>query len=145
MNKRGYTGNNELPQMTRSEYIKEYTKITEYYEKLRKEDKKCYPISIIMAIVNVALLIYFICVKNVVGVIVVGALNGSLRYRRIIRRMMYGDNLKTTVMSMLVLMFPLSSLLSRKEIIDKKEQEMLQRLEDKKQFCIEIGTYNVDE
>ncbi len=137
-----YSGNNQLPKMTRKEYLKEYAEITEYYEKLRKEESKYMPICVAMAIVNIALLIYLFCVKNILGVIVVGALNGSWKYRRFLRRMGYDSNLKTTVTMLLTLMFPLGGLLNRKKAINEKEQERLKELEDKKALCISLGTYD---
>ena len=43
MNNGLYNGDNELPTMTRSEYVDEYNDIIKYYEQLRTEEKKFLP------------------------------------------------------------------------------------------------------
>lgn len=123
----------EVPQMTRSEYIAEYHDITTHFDEEKKTLKKLLPFCIILSIINIIVAISLI----VVGVPII--INSSFRrYRRI-------ESLCFMVLFSCVLSFPLVGVIARIKQIKNKENERLKDLEDRKNLCIEIGTYKAEE
>lgn len=123
----------EVPQMTRSEYIAEYTDITTYFEQEKKTLKKLLPFCIILSVINIIVEISLIIV-----VIPMVLDNNFISHRERERAFI--------LLAMpCILSFPLASVMTRMKQIKKKENERLQDLEDRKNLCIEIGTYNAEE
>lgn len=142
-----YNGNNELPTMTRSEYVDEYNDIIKYYEQLRVDEKKFLPVYIAITLIVVAFIIYCICTKSVIGIFIMGLFIAPFSYRH--RRFLRHSGLTTKEISKVASLlfsfpFPLIGYVIRANKINNKEKELLQELEDKKAFCISIGTYDVE-
>ena len=142
-----YNGNNKLLTMTRSEYVEEYNDIIKYYEQLRVEEKKFLPFYIVITLIAIAVIVYCICTKNVVGIFIMGLfmVPFSNRHRRFLRRSGLTTNeILKSAGFLLFFAFPLIGYVVRANQINNKEKELLQELEDKKAFCISIGTYDVE-
>ena len=142
-----YNGNNELPKMTRSEYVEEYNDIIKYYEQLRAEEKKFLPFYMAATLIAVVFIIYCICTKNVVGIFIMGLfmLPFNHRHRRFLRHSGLTTKEIWEVAGLLFsFVFPLIGYAVRVNRINNKEKEILQKLEDEKAFCISIGTYDVE-
>ncbi len=123
----------EVPQMTRSEYIAEYTDITTYFEQEKKTLKKLLPFCITLSVINV---IVEIILLNIVVPAILD--NNFITHRE-------RENAFIVLAMPCVLSFPLVSIIVRMKQIKNKENERLQDLEDRKNLCIEIGTYNAEE
>lgn len=123
----------EVPQMTRSEYIAEYTDITTYFEQEKKTLKKLLPFCITLSVINV---IVEIILLNIVVPAILD--NNFITHRE-------RENAFIVLAIPCVLSFPLVSIIVRMKQIKNKENERLQDLEDRKNLCIEIGTYNAEE
>ncbi len=129
-----YTGNNDLPTMTRSEYIAEYHEITTYFDKENKLLKKHLPFCIVLSIINVLVVIGLIAA--IVPIMLDNMYdNQFISYRE-------RERIAFSLVMPCVLSFPLASVVTRMKQIKKKENERLQDLEDRKSLCMEIGTYN---
>ena len=124
----------EVPQMTRSEYLKEYADIIEHFDEEKKEMKKVLPIAIIMAIICIiVLLLMFLSGNNI------------LRYSWRVHIYFGQETAMFYFLIPLIPTFPLLAIIKRFKNIKKKENERLKDLEDKKKLCIDIGTYNAEE
>lgn len=124
----------EIPTMTRSQYIEEYTEITEWAEKERKTIKKFEPICKIVAIVWV--IIIFIAFINGVDVI----------WYNFWFHLSYGRDAVLALMSIpFIPTFPYVSILIRLKRIKKKEDEKIKDLDFRKGLCISMGTYKAEE
>lgn len=127
-----YTGNNDLPTMTRSEYIAEYHDITTYFDEEKARIKKTFPFFLILAIINVVIEIII-----VVALIPIVFDDPFINYRE-----------RTLAVIMLsapcVLSFPLGSLIIRKKQIKNKEKDRLDDLENRKKICMDFGTYDAE-
>ena len=127
-----YTGNNDLPTMTRSEYIAEYHDITTYFDEEKARIKKTFPFFLALSIVNV-----IVEIVMVIALIPIILDDPFINYRE-----------RTLAVIMLsapcVLSFPLGSLIIRKKQIKKKEQERLDDLENRKKICMDFGTYDAE-
>lgn len=141
-----YNGNNKLPTMTRSEYVDEYSELTAYYEQQRQEEKRYLPIYIAITIVAIAVIIYCVLAQNIVGIFILWVLTAPLNYRRFLRRsgLSWKEITQSAMVTTLLFAFPLGSYINRIKQINKKEKQKIQALEDKKAFCISIGTYDVE-
>lgn len=141
-----YSNNSGLPTMTRSEYVEEYSELIAYYEQQKQEEKKYLPFYIAITIVAVAVIIYCICAQNIVGIFILWVLMAPLNYRRFLRRSGFSwkEITQSAMLTMLLFAFPLGSYLNRIRQINKKEKQKIQELEEKKAFCISIGTYNAE-
>lgn len=142
-----YTSNSDLSTMTRSEYIEEYSELTEYYEKKRQEEKKFLPFYIVATLTAVVLIIYCICTKNVVGILIMGlfVVPFNRRHRRFLRHSgLTTEEISKSTGLLFFFAFPLIGYFVRTNQINNKEKELLQELEDKKAFCISIGTYDAE-
>lgn len=142
-----YNGDNELPTMTRSEYVDEYNDIIKYYEQLRTEEKKFLPFYIVVTLIAVTFIIYCICAKSVIGIFIMWLFMAPFSYRH--RRFLRHSGLTTKEISkgaslLFFFAFPLIGYVVRANQINNKEKELLQELEDKKVLCISIGTYDVE-
>ncbi len=127
-----YNGNNELPQMTRSEYVKEYTEITTYFDEEKERIKKTFPFFLILTILNV-----IIEIGVIVLLIPIVFDDPFISYReRTLAAIM--------LLAPCVLSLPLGSLVIRKKQIRKKENDRLADLENRKKICMDIGTYDVE-
>lgn len=138
----------EVPQMTRSEYVDEYGEILEYYKKQRAEEKKLLPVYIIVMVLGLLFIVYGICTKNPVFLFVIFILTApfNVRNRRYYRRcgLSMKDVAKAASLPFFFL-FPIGSYFARLKQIDNAEKKQIQDLEDRKNLCIEIGTYNAEE
>lgn len=123
----------EVPQMTRSEYIAEYTDITTYFEQEKKTLKKLLPFCVTLSVINV---IVEIILLNIVVPAILD--NNFITHRE-------RENAFIVLAIPCVLSFPLVSIIVRMEQIKNKENERLKDLEDRKNICIEIGTYKAEE
>ena len=123
----------EVPQMTRSEYIAEYTDITTYFEQEKKTLKRLLPFCVTLSVINV---IVEIILLNIVVPAILD--NNFITHRE-------RENAFIVLAMPCVLSFPLVSIKTRFKQIKKKENERLQDLEDRKNLCIEIGTYKAEE
>ena len=124
----------EVPQMTRSEYLKEYADIIEHFDEEKKEMKKVLPIAIIMAVICVVVLfLLFLSGNNI------------LRYSWRVHIYFGQETAMFYFLIPLIPTFPFLAILKRYKNIKKKENERLKDLEDKKRLCIEIGTYDAEE
>ena len=123
----------EVPQMTRSEYIAEYTDITTYFEQEKKTLKKLLPFCITLSVINV---IVEIILLNIVVPAILD--NNFITHRE-------RENAFIVLAIPCVLSFPLVSIIVRMKQIKNKDNERLQDLEDRKNLCIEIGTYKAEE
>ena len=127
-----YTGNNDLPTMTRSEYIAEYHDITTYFDEEKARIKKTFPFFLALSIVNV-----IVEIVMVIALIPIILDDPFINYRE-----------RTLAVIMLsapcVLSFPLGSLIIRKKQIKKKEQERFDDLENRKKICMDFGTYDAE-
>lgn len=124
----------EVPQMTRSEYIEEYTEITTYFDKEKKTLKKLLPMATIIAAICVAIIVFLMLSGT-------NVLNYSWRVH-----IYFGQ--ETAIFYFLIPLmptFPFVALLVRFKKIKDKENERLKHLEDRKKLCIELGTYNAEE
>ena len=141
-----YNGNNNFPTMTRSEYVDEYSELTTYYEQQKQEEKKYLPFYIAITVVAIAVIIYCICAQNIVGIFILWVLMAPLNYRRFLRRSGFSwkEITRSAMVTMFLFAFPLGSYINRIKQIDKKEKQKIQELEDRKAFCISIGTYDVE-
>lgn len=136
----------EVPQMTRSEYIDEYGEIIEYYKNQREEEKKFLPFHIIVAVLSIGVILYCIFTQNIVGMFILFLLVAPFRYHRFYRRS--GVSMRDLAKSASLLfffLFPLGSYFARIKQLDSAESKQIQDLEDRKNLCIEIGTYNAEE
>ena len=127
----------EVSQMTRSEYLKEYADIIEHFDEEKKTLKKLLPFCIILSVINILVVIGLIII--VVPIIYDNLMDNDYINLREIERII------TSLVMPCVLSFPLVSIKTRFKQIKKKENERLQDLEDRKNLCIEIGTYNAEE
>ncbi len=124
----------EVPQMTRSEYIAEYHDITTHFDEEKKEIKKVFPIAIIMAVICVVVLfLLFLSGNNI------------LHYNWRIHFYLGQETAIFYFILPLIPTFPFLAMLKRFKKIKNKENERLKDLEDRKNLCIEIGTYNAEE
>ncbi len=142
-----YSNNDGLPTMTRSEYVEEYNDIIKYYEQLRMEEKKFLPFYIIATLIVVVLIIYCICTKSVVGILIMGlfVVPFNRRHRRFLRHSgLTTEEISKSTGLLFFFAFPLIGYVVRTNQINNKEKELLQELEDKKAFCISIGTYDAE-
>ena len=142
----------EIPRMTRSEYVKEYTEITTYFEKERVKERKFLPLYIVFAILNIALIVYLLVSNYFTALLVVSALNGGTlflgrsRFSRRTRYYNYGKRVKAGwMMTFGMVVFPLGSLLNRVKQLNEAEKRMLDDLEERKRQCIMLNTYNAEE
>lgn len=124
----------EVPQMTRSEYIAEYHDITTYFHEEKKWIKKVFPAFLVIA----------------VGYVIYLILSGSGLVPEIpLMPLLNAEDKKAYIIFCFwikyIPTFPLASVIIRKRQIRKKENERLQDLEDRKNLCIEIGTYKAEE
>ena len=127
-----YNGNNKLPTMTRSEYVKEYTEITTYFDEEKVRIKKTFPFFLILTILNV-----IIEIGVIVLLIPIVFDDPFISYReRTLAAIM--------LLAPCVLSLPLGSLVIRKKQIRKKENDRLADLENRKKICMDIGTYDVE-
>ena len=138
----------EVPQMTRSEYVDEYGEILEYYKKQRAEEKKLLPVYIVVMVLGLLFIVHGIYTKNPVFLFVMFILTApfNVRNRRYYRRC--GLSTKDIVKgasSVLFFLFPIGSYVNRIRQINNAEHKQIQDLEDRKNLCIEIGTYNAEE
>ncbi len=123
----------EVPRMTRSEYLAEYHDITTYFEEEKKEIKKVFPIAIIMAVICVVVLfLLFLSGNNI------------LRYNWRVHFYLGQETAIFYFLIPLIPTFPFLAMLKRYKNIKDKENERLKDLEDRKNLCMEFGTYNVD-
>lgn len=127
----------EVPRMTRSEYIAEYHDITTHFDEEKKTLKKLLPFCVVLSIINVLVVIGLIVV--IVPIMYDNMYDNQFISHREIERIAF------SLVMPCVLSFPLASVMTRVKQIKKKENERLKDLEDKKQLCIEIGTYNAEE
>lgn len=141
-----YDTNNELPTMTRSEYVEEYSELTTYYEQQKQEEKKYLPLYIVITVIAIAVIIYCICDKNIVGIFILWVLMVPLNYRRFLRRSGFSwkEITQSAIVTMFFFAFPLGSYINRIRQIDKKEKQKIQELEERKAFCISIDAYDVE-
>lgn len=143
-----YTGNNDLPTMTRSDYVQEYSELTEYYEHQRQEEKKYLPFYIILTAIVIGFIIYCVITKSVVGICILWVLMTPFNYRHRHFLRHSGLSRKEITDSAIVVMFsftfPLGSYIIRINQINNKEKQKIQELEEKKEFCISIGTYDAE-
>ncbi|MBQ5678041.1 MAG: hypothetical protein IIV47_04165 [Clostridia bacterium] len=128
-----YNGNNELPQMTRSGYVKEYTEITTYFDEEKARIKKTFPFFLAIAVVYIVYLI----------------LSDSGFVPEIpLYPLLYAENKKAFILLCFwfkyIPLLPLGSLIIRKRQIRKKENQRLADLENRKKLCMDIGTYDVE-
>lgn len=128
-----YNGNNELPQMTRSEYLAEYHEITTYFDKEKTRIKKTFPFFLILAI---AYIIYLI-------------LSDSGFVPEIpLTPLWYSDDKRAFIIACFwfkyIPFMPLGSLIIRMKQIKAKEESRLADLENRKKICMDIGTYDVE-
>ena len=138
----------EVPQMTRSEYIDEYGEIIEYYKKQREEEKKFLPFHIIVAVLSIGVILYCIFTKNIVGIFIMFLLVAPFSYKN--RRFYRMNGVSTRDLAkcaslLFFFLFPLGSYFARIKQLDNAESKQIQDLEDRKNLCIEIGTYNAEE
>lgn len=127
-------GYREVPQMTRSEYIAEYHDIITHFDDEKKQLKKLLPFAIIVAT---------ICV--IVIILLTFSGNNVLNYNWRVHFYFGQETAMFYFLIPLMPTFPFIALLKRFRQIKKKENERLQDLEDRKNLCIEIGTYNSEE
>ena len=123
----------EVPQMTRSEYLKEYADIIEHFDEEKKTLKRLLPFCVTLSVINV---IVEIILLNIVVPAILD--NNFITHRE-------RENAFIVLAMPCVLSFPLVSIKTRFKQIKKKENERLQDLEDRKNLCIEIGTYKAEE
>ena len=127
-----YSNNSEIPTMARSEYVKEYTEITTYFDEEKVRIKKTFPFFLILTILNV-----IIEIGVIVLLIPIVFDDPFISYRE-----------RTLAAIMLfvpcVLSLPFGSLVIRKKQIRKKENDRLADLENRKKICMDIGTYDVE-
>lgn len=123
----------EVPQMTRSEYIAEYHDITTYFEQEKKTLKRLLPFCVTLSVINV---IVEIILLNIVVPAILD--NNFITHRE-------RENAFIVLAIPCVLSFPLVSIIVRMKQIKNKENERLKDLEDRKNLCIEIGTYKAEE
>lgn len=142
----------EVPQMTRSEYVKEYTEITAHFEKERVKERKFLPLYIVFAILNIALIVYLLVSNYFTALLVVSALNGGTlllgrsRFSRRTTYHSYGKRVKAGwMMTFGMIVFPLGSLFNRIKQLDKAEKRLIDDLEERKKQCIMLNTYSAEE
>lgn len=142
----------EVPQMTRSEYIKEYTEITEHFEQERKREQKFLPLYIVFAILNITLIVYLFISNYFTAALVLLALNGgtiSMRRHSFSKRgptQSVVKRIKTGwMMTFGMVVFPLGSLFNRIKQLDKAEKRLIDNLEERKTQCMLLNTYNAEE
>lgn len=123
----------EVPQMTRAEYLKEYADIIEHFDEEKKTLKRLLPFCVTLSVINV---IVEIILLNIVVPAILD--NNFITHRE-------RENAFIVLAMPCVLSFPLVSIKTRFKQIKKKENERLQDLEDRKNLCIEIGTYKAEE
>ena len=123
----------EVPHMTRSEYLKEYADIIEHFDEEKKTLKRLLPFCVTLSVINV---IVEIILLNIVVPAILD--NNFITHRE-------RENAFIVLAMPCVLSFPLVSIKTRFKQIKKKENERLQDLEDRKNLCIEIGTYKAEE
>ncbi len=128
-----YTSNNELPTMTRSQYIEEYQEITTYFDKEKIRIKKTFPFFLVIA---VAYIVYLVLSDS-------GLVPEIPLYP-----LLYAEDKKAFVLLCFwfkyIPVLPLGSLIIRKRQIRKKENDRLADLENRKKICMDIGTYDVE-
>ena len=142
----------EVPQMTRSEYIKEYTDIIEHFEQERIKEQKFLPLYIVFAIFNIALIVYLFISNYFTAILVFLALNGgalSMRRHTFSKRGPTQSAVKRMKTGWMVtfgmVVFPLGSLFNRIKQLDKAEKRLLNDLEERKKQCMMLNTYNAEE
>ena len=124
----------EIPTMTRSQYIEEYTEITEWTEKERKTVKKYIPITGVVT--GIWILVLFIAWLNGVDVI----------WYSWIYHLNYGTEAALFLLIIpLIPAFPFIAIAIRLKQIKKHEQKRLDALEERKTLCISMGTYKAEE
>ena len=123
----------EVPQMTRAEYLKEYADIIEHFDEEKKTLKRLLPFCVTLSVINV---IVEIILLNIVVPAILD--NNFITHRE-------RENAFIVLAMPCVLSFPLVSIIVRMKQIKNKENERLQDLEDRKNLCIEIGTYKAEE
>ena len=118
----------EVPQMTRSEYLKEYADIIEHFDEEKKTLKKLLPFCIILSVINILVVIGLIII--VVPIIYDNLMDNDYINLREIERII------TSLVMPCILSFPLLSVMTRKKQIKRKKTSVSKTLKTEKDYAL---------